>query len=187
MVGGLKTAVWVVVLDKVLTAVVWVVMLGPAFLLLAVLPSGWAPGGTIAGLVVGALFASNIRQAFVKPVFLVMVITKFHVLVRNQAINLEWDQRLSSVSRTFGESNGRLRREGSPDRQRRVFGGRNRRPAVTLALDATVPAMSPDGPSPRDGGPRRQGRPGVHGRLLDARQPGSAILAGRLRERIGRD
>jgi hypothetical protein len=110
----LKTAVWVVVLDKVLTVAVWVVMLVPAFLLLAVLPSGWAPGGMIAGLVVGALFASNIRQAFLKPVFLVMVMTKFHVLVRNQAINPEWDQRLSGISRKFGEIKEKAAAGGVP-------------------------------------------------------------------------
>jgi hypothetical protein len=97
----LKTAVWVVVLDKVLTVVIWVVMLAPAFLLLAVLPRGVAPGGFIVGLVIAALFASNVRQAFLKPVFLVMVMTKFHVVVRNQPINLEWDERLTSLSGKF--------------------------------------------------------------------------------------
>lgn len=97
----LKTAIWVVILDKVLTAVVWAAMLAPAFLLLAVFPSSWAPGGFLFGLAVAALFASNIRQAFLKPVFLVMIMTKFHVVVRNEAINLEWDQRLTGVSRKF--------------------------------------------------------------------------------------
>ena len=97
----LKTAVWVVVLDMVLTVAVWAVMLAPAFLLLAVLPRAAAPGGFAGGLVVAALFASNVRQAFLKPTFLVMVMTKFHVLVHNQAINLEWDQRLSSLSGKF--------------------------------------------------------------------------------------
>lgn len=99
----LKTAVWVVVIDKVLTAFVWIVMLAPAFLLLAVLPESWAPGGFIGGLIIAALFASNVRQAFLQPIFLVMVMTKFHVCVRNQAINLEWDQRLTGVSKKFGE------------------------------------------------------------------------------------
>jgi hypothetical protein len=97
----LKTAIWVVILDKVLTAVVWAVMLAPAFLLLAALPSSWAPGGFIFGLVIAALLASNIRQAFLKPIFLVMIMTKFHVVVRNEAIDLGWDQRLTSVSRKF--------------------------------------------------------------------------------------
>jgi len=99
----LKTAAWVVVLDKVLTAVVWVLMLAPAFVLLAILPPAAAPGGFIAALVMAALFASNVRQAFLKPVFLVMVMTKFHVVVRNQAINSEWDERLSGVSSKFRE------------------------------------------------------------------------------------
>jgi hypothetical protein len=99
----LKTAAWVVVTDFVLTAVIWVVMLAPAFVLLAILPASWAPGGFLAGLVIAALFASNVRQAFLKPVFLVMVMTKFHVLVHNQAINLMWDERLSKVSGKFQE------------------------------------------------------------------------------------
>lgn len=97
----LKTAVYIVILDKVLTALVWIVMLAPAFLLLTVLPDSWAPGGFIGGLVIAALFASNVRQAFLKPIFLVMVMTKFHVLVRNQAIDLVWDARLSGISNKF--------------------------------------------------------------------------------------
>ena len=99
----LKTALYVVVLDKVLTAVVWIVMLAPAFLMLAVLPQAAKPGGFIGGLVIAALFASNVRQAFLKPVFLVMVMTKFHTVVQNQPINPEWDERLSSVSSKFRE------------------------------------------------------------------------------------
>jgi hypothetical protein len=97
----LKTAAWVVVLDKVLTVVVWAVMLIPAGLLLFVLPSSLKPGGMLLGFVIAALFASNIRQAFLKPIFLTMVMTKFHVVVRGQPINAEWDERLSGVSSKF--------------------------------------------------------------------------------------
>jgi hypothetical protein len=99
----LKTAAWVVVLDKVLTVVVWVVMMAPAFLLLATPLASALPGGIVAAFVIAALFASNVRQAFLKPIFLVMVMVKFHIVVRNQAINLEWDGRLSSVSSKFRE------------------------------------------------------------------------------------
>jgi hypothetical protein len=99
----LKTALYVVVLDKLLTAVVWVVMLAPAFLMLAVLPASAKPGGFLGGLVIAALFASNVRQAFLKPIFLVMVMTKFHTVVQNQPINVEWDARLSQVSDKFRE------------------------------------------------------------------------------------
>lgn len=99
----LKTAAWVVVLDKVLTVLLWAVMLVPAGLLMFVLPVALKPGGMILGFVVAALLASNVRQAFLRPVFLVMVMTKFHLAVRNQAINTEWDERLSSVSAKFRE------------------------------------------------------------------------------------
>jgi hypothetical protein len=100
----LKTAAWVVVLDKVLTVLVWVVMMAPAFMLVAVLPSsGFGGFVTVAAFIIAALFASNVRQAFLKPIFLVMVMAKFHVVVRNQAINMEWDARLSSVSSKFQE------------------------------------------------------------------------------------
>jgi hypothetical protein len=99
----LKTALYVVVLDKVLTVVLWVVMLLPAGLVVAVLPMSLRAGGMLVGFVIAALFASNARQAFLKPLFLVMVMTKFHIVVRSQAINLEWDARLSSVSSKFTE------------------------------------------------------------------------------------
>jgi len=99
----LKTALYVVVLDKLLTAVTWVVMLAPAFALLWLLPESVKAGGFVGGLVIAALFASNIRQAFLKPLFLVMVMTKFHLAVRNQPINLEWDGRLSGISSKFTE------------------------------------------------------------------------------------
>ena len=66
-------------------------------------PLGKAGGCFLGGLVIAALFASNVRQAFLKPIFLVMVMTKFHVVVRGQAINLEWDGRLTGVSYKFRE------------------------------------------------------------------------------------
>jgi hypothetical protein len=110
----LKTAVWVVVIDAVLTAAVWVVMLAPAFLLLAILPRAAAPGGFVGAFVIAALFAWSVRQAFVKPVLLVMVMTKFHLVVRNEAINLEWDARLSNLSKKFGEIKDKAARGWSP-------------------------------------------------------------------------
>jgi hypothetical protein len=71
------------------------------WLMLALLPLSMKPAGMLFGFVVSVLLAWSVRQAFLKPVFLVMVMTKFHVLVRNQAINLEWDERLSSLSGKF--------------------------------------------------------------------------------------
>lgn len=56
-------------------------------------------------MIIAALFASNVRQAFVKPTFLVMVMTRFHVVGHNRAINLEWDQRLSGLTGRFRSLN----------------------------------------------------------------------------------
>ena len=75
-------------------------MLVPAFGLLGRCPSRLEVGG-FRGLVIAALFASNVRQAFLKPLFLAMGMTKFRVVVRGQAIDMEWDGRLSSVSSKF--------------------------------------------------------------------------------------
>ncbi|MEO8181509.1 MAG: FHA domain-containing protein [Deltaproteobacteria bacterium] len=94
----LKTGLWVVVLDSVLTGAVWIVMLAPGFALSYVMPGN---SGGIVMLVGAVLFAGSVRSAFLKPLFLTMVMVKFHAAVRNQPINLEWDQRLGSASRKF--------------------------------------------------------------------------------------
>jgi hypothetical protein len=52
-------------------------------------------------VVTAILVAANVRSAFLKPLFLIMVMVKFHVCVRNQPINLEWDERLSNLSNKF--------------------------------------------------------------------------------------
>ena len=93
----LKTAIWVVVLDKVLTVVLWGLMLLPALLVTHLI--GGAAGGW--ALVIAILFAANARSAFLEPLFLIMVMTTFHVAAENQPINAEWDARLTSLSAKF--------------------------------------------------------------------------------------
>ncbi len=95
----LKVGVWAVVLDKVFTFVIWVVMLAPAFAIAYLLP-GWA---TLAGLVFASMFAANVRAAFLRPLFLTMVMVEFHTRVQNQPIHPEWDARLNGVSDKFQE------------------------------------------------------------------------------------
>jgi hypothetical protein len=101
----LKTAVWVVVLDKVLTAIVWGVCLAPGFLVAALVPGR----GAAVAFGVGLLLALNFRAAFLKPLFLIMVMTRFHVAVRGQAIDATWDARLAGVSGAFGQIAERAR------------------------------------------------------------------------------
>lgn len=93
----LKTGVWVVVVDKVFTVVIWLVMLVPAFALAYVMPGA----ASLATLVLASLFAANVRSAVLRPLFLTMVMVKFHSLVQGQDIELGWEQRLTSVSDKF--------------------------------------------------------------------------------------
>ena len=92
----LKTAAWCVALDYLLTAIAWVIMLAPAALLTWVMPffGGWA-------FLVAVLFALNVREAVLKPLFLIMIMTKFHVAIRGQAINEEWDETLTRLTPKF--------------------------------------------------------------------------------------
>ncbi len=115
----LKTGVWIVVLDKVLTVVAWILCLAPAFMIAWILPTSVTMGGLLPLLVAG-LFASNFRAAFLKPLFLTMIMVKFHCSVRGQAIHPEWDARLTSVSDKFRELRDKAASFGKPDSVRPV-------------------------------------------------------------------
>jgi hypothetical protein len=98
----LKTGLWAVALDKVLTAVVWVIFLVPVFTF------GYVLGGsawwlTLSAFVFASVFAADVHSALLKPLFLTMVMVKFHASVQAQPINPEWDARLSDVSDKFRE------------------------------------------------------------------------------------
>jgi hypothetical protein len=97
----LKQAVWIVVLDYVLTALLWLVLLVPAAALTAILPSSVRELGAVLTVGSAVLFALAGRAAFVKPIFLVMIMVRFHELVEHQPINREWISRLDQVSARF--------------------------------------------------------------------------------------
>jgi hypothetical protein len=99
----LKTGMWIVVLDKVTTFAAWIVMLVPTMLIGWLLPAAFKGPGILFTLVMSGLFTWNLRAAFLEPLFLTMIMIKFHVSVHGQAINLEWDERLSQVSGKFVE------------------------------------------------------------------------------------
>lgn len=116
----LKTGIWIVVLDKVATFFTWLAMLLPAIAITWMLPSSIQGVGGFFTLGVSALFAWNLRAAFLEPLFLIMVMVKFHASVMDQPINLEWDERLMRVSDKFAEL------------KQKVFDG-NHAPASTSA------------------------------------------------------
>ena len=86
----LKISVWVVVLDRILTAVLWIVLLAPAAILTVMLPHAMREWGGLVMLIIAALLAASIRGAFLKPIFLTMIMIRFHVAIQNQKVDPVW-------------------------------------------------------------------------------------------------
>jgi hypothetical protein len=99
----LKTGVLVVILERILSFVIFWVIFLPVLALVYVLPQGLGAWLQITAIVTAVLFASSVRQAFLKPLFLTMLLLKFHSTVRGQPIDLVWDQRLEQATSKFRE------------------------------------------------------------------------------------
>jgi hypothetical protein len=104
----LKTGLWIVVLDKVSMVLTWLVMLLPAILIGMVLPDSIKGAGILFTLLLSGMFAWAVRGAFLQPLFLTMIMIKFHVCVQGQAIEPEWDEQLSRISGKFVELKSRI-------------------------------------------------------------------------------
>jgi hypothetical protein len=97
----LKTAVWIVILERVLTVVLWLLLLAPAAAITLMLPASVRESGGIVTILVAAILAGPLRAAFLKPLFLIMMMVRFHALIENQPLNQEWDTRLATISDKF--------------------------------------------------------------------------------------
>ncbi|MGH9142603.1 MAG: hypothetical protein ACRD2I_15840 [Vicinamibacterales bacterium] len=97
----LKQAVWIVVLEHVLSALFWLVLLVPAAALTASLPSSVRELGGVLTVGIAVLFALAGRGAFLKPIFLIMIMVRFHELIEHEAINQDWVARLDQISTRF--------------------------------------------------------------------------------------
>jgi hypothetical protein len=97
----LKQAVWIVVLEHVLSALLWLVLLIPAAALTALLPHSMREMGGVLTVGIAVLLALAARGAFLKPIFLIMIIVRFHELVEHEPINQEWVERLNQISARF--------------------------------------------------------------------------------------
>ena len=64
---------------------------------------GIGSGGITFSFAVAVLFASNFRSAVLKPLFLVMLVTRYHSLIKDQEINSLYADQLSAASDLFGE------------------------------------------------------------------------------------
>lgn len=97
----LRQAVWIVILEHVLSVLLWLVLLIPAAIITAMLPHDVRNLGGLATIGIAALFALSARGAFLKPIFLIMVAVRFHVLIEHQPVNQEWMARLEQLSTKF--------------------------------------------------------------------------------------
>jgi hypothetical protein len=105
----LKTAVWIVILERALTIVLWLLLLAPAATITLMLPRSVHEQAGIVTILVAAILAGPLRAAFLKPLFLIMMMVRFHALIENQPLNQEWDARLATVSDKFRDLGTQVR------------------------------------------------------------------------------
>jgi len=105
----LMTSAWIVLLEYALTLVLWIVLMAPAAAVTLMLPSAAREGGALVTILIAALLAFALRASFVKPLFMIMIMVRFHALIENQPINAEWNERLAQISdkfRSFSQMGG---------------------------------------------------------------------------------
>jgi hypothetical protein len=90
-----------VILERVLIFVLWLLLLAPAATITVMLPAGVRESGGIVTVLIAILLAGTLRSSFIKPLFLIMMMVRFHALTEDQPINQDWDARLASVSDKF--------------------------------------------------------------------------------------
>jgi len=79
----------------------WVILLIPAAAITVAMPRSVREQAGLVTILVAALLAWPLREAFLKPLFLIMMLVRFHTLIENQPINAEWDARLATMSDKF--------------------------------------------------------------------------------------
>ena len=97
----LKTSIWTVIQERVVTIVLWIVLMSPAAAITVMLPQSVRETGGLVTVIIAILLTAAFRSAFIKPIFLVKMMIRFHALIENQAINESWDTRLSEISDKF--------------------------------------------------------------------------------------
>jgi hypothetical protein len=96
----LRTAAWIVVLELALSIILWLLLLGPAAAITVMLPHA-AGGMGVLSVIIAVVFALSARGAFVKPLFLIMIMVRFHTAIEGQPIRQDWVARLDQLSNRF--------------------------------------------------------------------------------------
>jgi hypothetical protein len=97
----LKTSIWMVIVERGLSILLGLLLLVPAGLATTLLPEAMREYGALVTVLIAALLASTLRAAFIRPLFLICIMIRFHALVQNQPINANWVGYLDSLSDKF--------------------------------------------------------------------------------------
>ena len=97
----LKQAIWIIVLEYILSALLWLMLLAPAAVLTMMMPQSLREIGGMVTIVVAVLLALAARGAFLKPLFLIMIMVRYHSIVEHQPLNQQWVAQLDGLSTKF--------------------------------------------------------------------------------------
>jgi len=95
----LKNAVWLSVFLWLLTAAIFIVLIGPAVALLALVPGHFFAWGFAFAFV----FAWALKAALLEPVAIASLMQVYFKTIEGQKPDPEWEARLDSVSKRFRE------------------------------------------------------------------------------------
>jgi hypothetical protein len=98
----LASSVRAALIEMVSTSLLALMLLAPVAVATFILPDAMQPQGSAIAVLTAILLAAALRSAFIKPLFLIMLIVRFHVLVEDQAIDRDWRERVASLPGTFG-------------------------------------------------------------------------------------
>jgi hypothetical protein len=104
----LKTSIWIVILERCLSVLAWILLMVPAAGLTVLLPSAVRETGGVITVIIAIMLAAAVRNAFVKPIFLIMMMIRFHTLIEGQPINASWNDYLASISDKFRDLGRRV-------------------------------------------------------------------------------
>lgn len=110
----LKTSIWIVVMDKLSTFIMWFAMVIPALGIGSLFPASIRGFAILFCAGMAFMLAWSIRSAVLEPLCLILVMIKFHTCVAQQPINLEWDDKLSQISDQFVALKNKVTQPGAP-------------------------------------------------------------------------
>ncbi len=80
----------------------------PAAGLTVLLPQAVRETGGVITVIIAIMLAAAVRNAFVKPIFLIMMMVRFHTLIEGQPITASWNDYLASISDKFRDLGRRV-------------------------------------------------------------------------------